>query len=296
MDNPTFLIVLVVIAVKVGIAFLIAKWAKSKGRTGKRWYLFGLLFPFPTAIILLISKNYSVVPLPQALPTSATAKKSTWVVVGVVVVIVIGLRALYAPHSVTAHDLVQEASGQRAVQPNASPEEKQSVALIAQVIAIHKEGDNLNTSFGKTFTGAHLLEPVTFSSTEVASQSFEDVSAYCTSTMDVANRTRFAFSQVKQIDSNDHTDFSWATKEFTAANEWCTATKILYQYASDPTRSVHVSGGIVRIVGVGGYNERIETVNAASKKLAAAQATFEKAQEKERQEDGTTPSDYGFKP
>jgi hypothetical protein len=231
--------------------------------------------------------------LPRGAPTPA--KKSTWpvrLVVGVIVAIFIG----HSRHSVSSRDLAKEASGQQAVSPTASSEEKQAVGLIAQIIALHKEGDNRDTAFEKTFVGTHLLEPATFSSTAVASQSLEDISAYCASTMDRINRTQIVFSQLKELDTDDHTDFSWVDNQFKASREWCSAAENLYQYASDPTRNIHVSGGIVRLVGVDGYNERIAAVNAASKKFAAADAAFKEAQRKLHQKDGTTPSDYGFKP
>jgi hypothetical protein len=56
MNSPLvmLLVVLAVLGLKVWLAFRVEKWARSKGRTGRWWFLCALLWLIPTAIVLAL--------------------------------------------------------------------------------------------------------------------------------------------------------------------------------------------------------------------------------------------------
>jgi hypothetical protein len=220
-------------------------------------------------------------------------KKTNWLSL---VAILVGVAYGYhgsAGHR-TAKDLVHEASGQEAVPADASIKEKQIVDILAQMLALRKENDRLDQAFGKTFTGAHLLQPETLSSPKIVAQSLSEIENYCSSVSSLTQQTHLLIIRTRQMD-NLPQELSWIEDEYNAANELCSATTKLYQYAADPAQEVSVRNGVVSIVGVTGYNELVEKANETHKKLEAAMVVFRENQKKLRQQTNTTASDYGLK-
>jgi hypothetical protein len=189
-------------------------------------------------------------------------------------------------------DLVQEASGQKTVPADETTKEKSVRLLLAHIIDLHKANDELNADFERSFVGSHLLKSDTLSSPQVAADSLESIKEYCTAMDSFAGQFRDAYAQLKVL--GDNANYAWITNEYDAAHEYCGATEDLYQYASDPTQEIQVKNGKVHVTGVEGYNARIHTVNAATKKLNAAIRTFTKEEKKNRQETGVTAADAGL--
>src|SRR5258706_929820 len=225
-------------------------------------------------------------------PTS-DGKKTNWLWL-----FVIFLAMLYGYNGRAAHrtakDLAHEASGQEAVPAEASIKEKQVVDLIAQMLVLRKENDKLDEAFGKTFIGAHLFSPETFSSPKIVAQSLNEIENYCSSISSRTQRTHLLIIRARQMD-NSPQELSWIEDEYNAANEWCSVSTKLYQYAADPVHRVRVRNGVVTVIGVTGYNELVAKVNESHKKLEAAMVAFRENQKKLRQQDNITASDYGLK-
>ena len=192
----------------------------------------------------------------------------------------------------TVPDLLREASGQKTVPTDETTKEKSVRLLLARIIDLRKASDKLNADFGRSFVGSHLLKSETLSSPQVAAESLESIKEHCTAMDSFAGQFRDALVQGKVL--GDNAGYTWTTNEYDAAHELCGAMEDLYQYASDPTQEIQVKSGKVHVTGVEGYNARIHTVNAATKKLNAAIRTFEEEQKKNRQKTGMTAADAGL--
>jgi hypothetical protein len=62
-DNPYVMIPLVVaiLGARVWLTFLIEKWAISRGRTGRAWFICAFLWMIPTVIVLALLPKKPVI-------------------------------------------------------------------------------------------------------------------------------------------------------------------------------------------------------------------------------------------
>jgi len=139
--------------------------------------------------------------------------------------------------------------------------------LSTKIAELNEEQALLDQQFKESATGKMLLQPESFASPQLAAVSLKEFEQYADATGRLDNQKEALLLQRDDPSLRDR----WAAY-FEATRALVSATEEVYRFAAEPSRHVHVENGFVIIEDIEGYNNRIDVVNNATKKLRLASA------------------------
>jgi hypothetical protein len=198
-----------------------------------------------------------------------------------------------AAHHATAKDLAQEASGQQVIPLDASNEEKQGVALIAEEIQAFKTFQLRKDALEKKSTLTNINKPASMASPVIAAETLDDVAEYCEARQQEKSTLASVFARINVNQPVYLTDY------FVASHNWCVAETNLYTFAKDPALNIHIDPADGKLIfpkaaPLNTYHVRLAAVYDARDKFLVAEKTLLAESDKEQKSDGVTNKDYGL--
>jgi|ERR1035441_36693 hypothetical protein len=140
--------------------------------------------------------------------------------------------------------------------------------LATKLAELSEEQTQLDRRFAESATGKTLLQPASFASPQVAATSLAEFEQYATAT-ERLNKREEALLLQRDPSFRDR----WAAY-FEATRVVVSATEVLYHFAAEASRQVHVENGVVIVADPDEYNRRIDSANDAMDKLRLASAAL----------------------